>query len=235
MFIDRQSPAMPAISAHKKPVNADWQATVAEYIERVGVTDLDDPNAPKRKTPRTDAQLRELEGVEKAKAEARAQAEHKAALARLANGTAVHRQPNERKAVKAVKKGRPKTKTEMPTAKGQAVLDALKANKVYRVADWDMSVSYLKRIIGNVIELGYKVKSIKMGCKTTEYRLIDDKADDDSDMSRLQEAAHLGGALQGLDYLKLRSEIRAQMPGASDSDINDATWAEYKRVYTDGQ
>lgn len=181
MFIDRQSPAMPAISAHKKPVNADWQATVAEYIERVGVTDLDDPNAPKRKTPRTDAQLRELAGIERQKAERKAQAEYKAAQARLANGTAVHRQPNERKAVKAVKKGRPKTKTEMPTAKGQAVLDALKENKVYRVADWDMSASYLK--------------------------------------IRAQ----------------IKAQVKAQMPGASDNDINDATWTEYKRVYIDGQ
>ena len=52
--------------------------------------------APKRKIQRTDAQLRELEGIEKAKAEARAQAEYREAQARLANGTAVLRQKKER-------------------------------------------------------------------------------------------------------------------------------------------
>ena len=84
------------ISNYPKPVNPDWQSAVAEYLEEVGATDLDDPNAPKRKIQRTEAQMRELEGIEKAKAEARAQAEHQAALARLNDGTAIHRQKKER-------------------------------------------------------------------------------------------------------------------------------------------
>lgn len=83
------------ISNYPKPVNPDWQSAVAEYLEEVGATDLDAPDAPKRKVQRTDAQLRELEGIERAKAEARAQAEHQAALARLNDGTAVLRQPRE--------------------------------------------------------------------------------------------------------------------------------------------
>ena len=84
------------ISNYPKPVNPDWQSAVAEYLEEVGATDLDSPNAPKRKIQRTDAQLREIEGIEKAKAEARAQAEYREAQARLANGTAVLRQKKER-------------------------------------------------------------------------------------------------------------------------------------------
>lgn len=115
MFIDRQEPAMPAISAHKKPVDHELQAAIAKFEEEVGVTDLDDPNAPKRKTPRTDAELRALEGIEHKKAERKAQAEHQAALARLADGTAVHRQVSERPIVtkKAVKA---KTKVVKPVA-----------------------------------------------------------------------------------------------------------------------
>ena len=84
------------ISRHPKVVEPEWKAAVAEYLEEVGATDLDAPDAPKRKTPRTDAQLRELEGIERKKAEKRAQAEHKAAMARLKDGTAVLRQKSDR-------------------------------------------------------------------------------------------------------------------------------------------
>ena len=84
------------MSRYPKLVDAEWQSAVAEYLEEVGATDLDSPNAPKRKVQRSEAQLRELEGIEKAKAEARAQAEYREAQARLADGTAVHRQKKER-------------------------------------------------------------------------------------------------------------------------------------------
>lgn len=96
MFIDRQQPEFSAVSAHKKPVDFEWQATVDEHIEKHGVIDLDDPDAPPRKTPRSDCYLRELEGKRRIAAEKKAQAEHNEALARLADGTAVHRQVSER-------------------------------------------------------------------------------------------------------------------------------------------
>jgi len=82
-------------SNYPKAVDAEWLAKIAEHKEKVGFTDLDDPNASKRKVQRTEEQMRELEGIEKAKAEAKAQAEHNAALARLADGTAIHRQKKE--------------------------------------------------------------------------------------------------------------------------------------------
>ena len=99
-------------SNYAKAVDAEWLAKIAEHKEKVGFTDLDAPGAPKRKIPRTDAQLRELEGIERAKAEARAQAEHLAALARLEDGTAIHRQKSEKNKVlrkaRAIKKSKPK-------------------------------------------------------------------------------------------------------------------------------
>ena len=55
------------ISNYPKPVNPDWQSAVAEYLEEVGATDLDAPDATKRKIQRTDAQLcAALEGIERA-------------------------------------------------------------------------------------------------------------------------------------------------------------------------
>ena len=100
------------ISRYAKKIDPDYAAQIAEHKERVGFTDYDALGAPKRKVQRTDAQLRELEGIEKAKAEARAQAEHQAALARLADGTAIHRQKKERTPVVTGKAKAVKTKRD---------------------------------------------------------------------------------------------------------------------------
>ena len=111
------------ISNYPKPVNPDWQSAVAEYLEEVGATDLDAPDAPKRKIQRTDAQLRELEGIKKAKAEARARAEHQAALARLNDGTAVLRQKKERTPVLEKKKAAaPKRKSKAADTRAVAAI-----------------------------------------------------------------------------------------------------------------
>ena len=104
------------ISRYAKKINPEYAAQIAEHKEKVGFTDLDDPNASKRKVQRTEEQMRELEGIEKAKAEARAQEEHQAALARLADGTAIHRQKKEGTAL--VMKGKAKsTKTKRDSSK----------------------------------------------------------------------------------------------------------------------
>ena len=100
------------ISRYAKKIDPEYAAQIAEHKEKVGFTDYDALGAPKRKVQRTDAQLRELEGIEKAKAEARAQAEHQAALARLADGTAIHRQKKERTPVVTGKAKAVKTKRD---------------------------------------------------------------------------------------------------------------------------
>lgn len=111
------------MSRHPKPIDPEWAAAVAEYLEEVGATDLDAPDAPKRKIPRTDAQMRELEGIEKAKAEAKAQAEYQAAQARLADGTAVLRQKKERTPVLEKKKAAaPKRKSKAADTRAVAAI-----------------------------------------------------------------------------------------------------------------
>ena len=74
------------ISRYAKKIDPDYAARIAEHKEKVGFVDYDAPGAPKRKVQRTDAQLRELEGIKKAKAEARAQAEISDGLIRLSVG-----------------------------------------------------------------------------------------------------------------------------------------------------
>ena len=56
--------------------------------------------------------------------------------------------------------GRPKTATEMPTAKGQEVLEILRDKGFYDVSDWSLSQVYLSNIIGQIRELGYTVSGI---------------------------------------------------------------------------
>lgn len=111
------------ISRYAKKIDPEYAAQIAEHKEKVGFTDYDALGAPKRKVQRTDAQLRELEGIEKAKAEARAQAEHQAALARLADGTAIHRQAKERTPVLEKKKAAaPKRKSKAADTRAVAAI-----------------------------------------------------------------------------------------------------------------
>ncbi len=111
------------ISRYAKKIDPEYAAQIAEHKEKVGFTDYDALGAPKRKVQRTDAQLRELEGIEKAKAEARAQAEHQAALARLNDGTAVLRQKKERTPVLEKKKAAaPKRKSKAADTRAVAAI-----------------------------------------------------------------------------------------------------------------
>lgn len=67
--------------------------------------------------------------------------------------------------------GRPKVRTEMPTAKGQEILDTLKNEGEFKVAGFDLSHRYLGNIIGDIRNLGYSVTSIKVGKFVETYRL----------------------------------------------------------------
>lgn len=134
------------LSRHPKPVSPEWQAAVAEYLEEVGATDLDDPNAPKRKTPRTDAQLRALDGFKRTQARNKAKLEHQEALARLEKGTAILRQKKDRtplpatkpkvaKTAKKVAKPAKKTAKAATVKKGPSSKQIAKARRDVLIAD----------------------------------------------------------------------------------------------------
>lgn len=349
MFIDRKEPAFPPVSAHKKPVNPQWDSAVAEYLEKVGATDLDAPDAPKRKTPRTDAQLRALAGIEHKKAEAQAQAEHRAALARLADGSAVHRQANDRtpvitKKVKAKKTAKPKVKAvkaRKPRAKKyvkpkltksfhqprkarlesrlKAMLKTLKAGGLIKMVSekegkGSGSPYYLQRkdIVRLSDRAGEDIIRIKDIGKDVSYFMFDrypryhtDKLIDMHEPKALLRALmsgelvyacdvkqktvyvskhvvnlarqygfnifavystryligwilleetkphwwadyllvtlfmhlfnQLGDMCQALDYKKCQAAVKERMPDASASELSDAAFAEYKKVYLNGQ
>jgi hypothetical protein len=165
MFINnRVEPAFPAISSHRKPINVDLQAAIAEFEEKIGVTDLDALDAPKRKTPRTDAQLRAVAGIEHKRAARKAQAEHKAALARLADGTAVHRQVKD-SAVAISKPAQPKP-VKAKIIKEKPVLT--EAQKAQRLADKEATKKAyaIKRVAADKIR--HKAKMIAKRLAATE-------------------------------------------------------------------
>lgn len=124
---------------------------IKAFKRKNGFIDLDDPKQ-KRKfvsgdkpifNPAMDGERER--GIKKAKAE------HEQALKNLKQGTAKTR-VKKKKSV-----GRPKTATEMPTAKGQEVLEILRDKGFYDVSDWSLSQVYLSNIIGQIRELGHTI------------------------------------------------------------------------------
>lgn len=183
-------------SGYPKAIDPEYAARIAEHKEKVGFTDLDDPNAPKRKVPRTDAQLRELEGIEKAKAEKIAQAEHQAALARLNDGTATLRQKGDRtkpaaKQLKVAKKAaKPATRGralgfkagEYKEAKARRVpiVAKLKAGEFIEVLQQDESIERLREYSQQYSDishirsnLGLKVARVRCNQRGVSFYAID--------------------------------------------------------------
>ena len=189
-------------SNYPKAVDAEWLAKIAEHKEKVGFTDLDDPNASKRKVQRTEEQMRELEGIEKAKAEARAQAEHNAALARLADGTAIHRQKKERTPVatgkaKAVKTKRDSSKDRPNAAARRAkIIKALNAGSRIKLerkkgAAYQAQYIDMRWIIDNH---KMNIKRIKSVSSRDSYFVLDKFA-------RYQAPEAINGAAEDKDKL----------------------------------
>lgn len=62
-------------------------------------------------------------------------------------------------------------KNEMPTARGQEVLDKLKSNGEYHVSQWSGKRNYLILIMSNARQIGYNVEAVKAGRTVTHYKL----------------------------------------------------------------
>lgn len=194
------------ISNYPKPVNPDWQSAVAEYLEEVGATDLDAPDAPKRKIQRTDAQLcAALEGQKRKEAEARAQAEYREAQARLADGTAIHRQKKERTPVLEKKKAAaPKRKSK--AADTQAVAAIRRAGLIKTLNNGGKIK--LERKAGNINDLDYQAQYIDIRWIIENHKL---------DIKRIKSVS------ANDSYFVLDKFARYQMPeaihgGADDKD-----------------
>lgn len=81
---------------------------------------------------------------------------------------------NERNRLKREAEGKPVI-TEMPTRKGQEVLDQLKENGEYHVSQWSGNRKYLIFIMSNARQTGYEIESVKAGRTVTHYKLINNK------------------------------------------------------------
>lgn len=64
-----------------------------------------------------------------------------------------------------------KTKDGMSSKKGREVLEKLKADGIFCVADWDMNRKYLSLIMTDARRLGYKIGCIKSGRLVTHYTM----------------------------------------------------------------
>lgn len=81
---------------------------------------------------------------------------------------------NERNRLKREAEGKPVI-TEMPTRKGQEVLNQLKENGEYHVSQWSGNRKYLILIMSHARQIGYQVESVKAGRTVTHYKLIGNK------------------------------------------------------------
>ena len=144
--------------------------------------------------------LRPMSADERKAARAKAQHEHKEALKNLAKQDAQDAKEIAKQLAKWRKEGKPKLTAaelaakkdakrlertvlntnrrkglirsrKMSTKKGRDVLEKLKADGVFCVADWDMEREYLSLIMTDARNLGYKIGSIKSGRFVTHYTL----------------------------------------------------------------
>lgn len=159
----------PELSRYPKTGGVSEDAIEA-FKRQKGYIDLDDPEQ-KRKYVSGDRPMfnRQIEGDRKAGTK-KARAEHKAAMQNIKSGKASLRRDDGRKRRGA---GRPKVRTEMPTAKGQEVLDTLRTEGIYHASGWTLSRKYLEGIIHNARELGYDIQAFKTGMRVSHYKLID--------------------------------------------------------------
>ena len=81
---------------------------------------------------------------------------------------------NELNRLKREAEGKPVI-TEMPTQKGQEVLDQLKENGEYHVSQWSGNRKYLILIMSHARQIGYEIETVKAGRTVTHYKLIGNK------------------------------------------------------------
>lgn len=78
---------------------------------------------------------------------------------------------NELKRIRRMASEKGAVKKEMSSVRVQSVLDKLKADGMFCVADWDLKREYLSLIMTEIRRLGYKIGSIKSGRFVTHYTL----------------------------------------------------------------
>lgn len=120
--------------------------------------------------------LREMNPKERKVAIAKAQREHKQALKNLAK----QEQQDAKEIAKQLvvwkrEQRKEENKTEMGSSTGQMVLDDLKDNGVYVVADSKLNRKYIQKIITKARGLGYQIGAVRDSRTITAYKLIGNK------------------------------------------------------------
>lgn len=81
---------------------------------------------------------------------------------------------NELNRLKRISEGKA-AEIEMPTQRGQEVLDQLKENGEYHVSQWSGNRKYLILIMSHARSIGYEVEGVKAGRIVTHYKLVGNK------------------------------------------------------------
>ena len=120
--------------------------------------------------------LREMSPRERKVARAKAQREHREALKNLAKQEVQDAKKIAKQLVVWKREQRKEeNKTEMGSSTGQVVLDDLKANGVYVIADSKLNRKYIQKIITKARGLGYQIGAVRDSRTITAYKLIGNK------------------------------------------------------------
>ena len=80
---------------------------------------------------------------------------------------------------------------------------------------------------------GMNIYTVFSGHYVIGWVLLEEDEAGESEVNRESEVNDLGDMLQALDYLKVRKEVAARMPGATPNEILEAAYREFKRVAKD--
>lgn len=118
--------------------------------------------------------LREMSSAERKVARAKAQREHREALRNIAKQDAKDKKEISKQLNKWRMEEKKSAAKNMPEA-GKEVLDVLKEQGFYEIADFKMSYKYFQQILAKIKALGYSIKAEREGRKIVRYILVNKK------------------------------------------------------------
>ena len=117
------------------------------------------------------------------------------------------------------------------------LLEAVCSGKLVTVDSFIEDVAACRRVMSTLAcKYGFNICTVMKRNKTIGWVLIEDGVNTvNPNAKRESEVSDLGDMLQAIDYLKVRKEVAARMPGATTGEIEEAAFIEYKRVQKDGR
>lgn len=119
----------------------------------------------------------------------------------------------------------------------EKLFTAIRSNQLVTVQSFKEDTPACRRVMATLSrKYGLNIHSVMKRNNTLGWILLEEAVDaGELEATRESEISELGDMLQAIDYLRIEKEVAARMPGATDNEIEDATFIEHKRIQKDGQ